>query len=128
MSENVLDALTEKVIGCAYTVHNDLGAGFFEKVYENALAIELKSHGIEAKRQVPVHVKYKGEVVGDYFADIVANDLLVLELKAVQTLSKAHEVQLVNYLCATGKDIGLLIDFGESVQVRRKYRVYRPNK
>ncbi len=126
MSDKIFDELTECVIGCAYTVHNILGPGFLENVYENALAIELKRQGVGSKRQVPVPVKYRGEVVGDYFADIVVNEELIVELKAVQAISKAHEVQLVNYLCATGKDVGLLINFGESVQMRRKHRVYRP--
>lgn len=126
MNEKELDVLAEKVIGCAYTVHNTLGPGFLEKVYENALAIELESQGIVVRQQVPIPVTYRGQIVGEYFADILAAGALILELKSVREISKEHEVQLVNYLSATGTDIGLLINFGESVQVRRKFRVYRP--
>lgn len=120
------EALTKKVIGCAYKVHNTLGAGFLEKVYENALRIELEQQGIKAAQQVPIRVHYEGQVVGDYYADLWVEDRVLVEIKAVQELTKAHEVQLVNYLTATGVDIGLLINFGPSVQVKRKYRQYKP--
>lgn len=126
MSEKDLDVLAEKVIGCAYTVHNTLGPGFLEKVYENALGIELKSQGIVVRQQVPIPVTYRGQSVGEYFADVLVAEALILELKAVREITTEHEVQLVNYLSATGIDIGLLINFGESVQVCRKFRVYRP--
>tara|TARA_R110001592_G_scaffold198073_9_gene446265 strand:- start:1025 stop:1405 length:381 start_codon:yes stop_codon:yes gene_type:complete len=125
MTEQKMNALTEKVIGCAYAVHNELGTGFLEKAYENSLSIELQEQGIASIQQVAMPVYYKGALVGEYFADLLVADTLVFELKAVQEISKIHEVQLVNYLCATGKDVGLLINFGESVQVRRKYRVFR---
>ncbi|MCW3788243.1 GxxExxY protein [Plebeiibacterium sediminum] len=119
--------LTHQIIKCAYKVHNTLGSGFLEKVYENALAIELKKLNLEVKIQSPVSVYYDDEVVGEYFADIIINNEIIIELKAVSEISKIHEVQLVNYLQATKIDIGLLINFGESVQIKRKYRVYQNN-
>jgi GxxExxY protein len=123
-----IQALTKTVIGCAYTVHNTLGSGFLEKVYENALRFELEEAGLKIKQNVPITVYYKDHPVGDYFADMVVNDTLILELKAVLQLAKEHEVQLVNYLNATGIEDGLLINFGESVQVKHKYRTYNPAK
>ena len=120
------EALTERVIRAAFNVHNALGPGFLEKVYENAMRIELIKQEINVKQQEPINVLYEGQLVGEYFADPFVEGRLVVELKAVQTLSKEHEVQLVNYLAATGIEIGLLINFGPSVQVRRKYRDYRP--
>ncbi|HNQ22664.1 MAG TPA: GxxExxY protein [Phycisphaerae bacterium] len=120
-----IDQLTEKVIGCAYRVHNELGAGFLEKVYENALRIELAEAGLRVQQQHPIPVVYHGEVVGEYFADLMVEDCLIVELKAVQSVGKEHEVQLVNYLAATGIDDGVLINFGSSVQVKRKFRRYK---
>jgi GxxExxY protein len=120
------DDLTQKIIGCAYTVHNSLGPGFLEKVYENALRIELEKLGLEVKQQEPIKVAYDGQVVGEYYADLWVDGRVVIELKAAQTLVKQHEVQLVNYLTATGIDCGLLLNFGPSVQVKRKFREYKP--
>jgi GxxExxY protein len=128
MTENAIDELTEKVIGCAFTVHNEVGSGFLEKVYENSLLIELRDQGVQASQQVSLPVHYKEQLVGEFFADLLVSEELIVELKAVQDLAKVHEVQLVNYLNAAGKDVGLLINFGESVQVRRKYRVYTAKK
>lgn len=104
------DDLTQKIIGCAYTVHNALGPGFLEKVYENALRIELEKLGLEVKQQEPINVTYDGQVVGEYYADLWVDERVVIELKAAQTLVKQHEVQLVNYLAATGIDCGLLLN------------------
>ena len=106
--------LTRRVIGCAYTVYNSLGAGFLESVYQNALLLELKEAGIHAASEVQLNVRYKNEVVGHFFADIIVEDVVIVELKAIEDLHKAHEAQLVNYLHATGKNIGLLINFGPS--------------
>ena len=117
--------MTERIIGAAYKVHKTLGHGFLEKVYRNSLVLELRKNGLEAQVEVPIEVRYEGVVVGEYFADIIVNNTVILELKAVEALTTAHEVQLVNYLTATGKDIGLLINFGKSVAVKRKYRLYR---
>ena len=112
--------LTEKIIGCAFKVYNQLGAGFLEKIYENALAIELKDAGLSAQQQYPIKVYYNESVIGDYIADIVVEDRVIIELKAVNNLAKAHEVQLVNYLKATKIEVGLLINFGDTISVKRK--------
>lgn len=120
------DDLTHKIIGCAYKVHNALGQGFLEKVYENSLRIELEKLGLRVKQKEPINVTYDGRVVGVYYADLWVNDRVIIELKAVQTLVKQHEAQLVNYLAATGIDCGLLLNFGPSVQVKRKFREYKP--
>ena len=120
------DDLTQKIIGCAYKVHNTLGPGFLEKVYENALRIELEKLGLRVKQQEPISVEYEGQVVGEYYADLWVDERVVVELKAAQALAKEHEVQLVNYLTATRIDLGLLLNFGSSVQVKRKFREYKP--
>lgn len=118
--------LTECIIGCAYKVYNKLGAGFLESVYERSLLIELRKSGIQAEAQKAINVYYEGELVGEFTADVVIDDLLIIELKALRTLGRPQEVQLVNYLKATGIPYGLLINFAEDkVEVRRKYRDYR---
>ena len=89
------DDLTQKIIGCAYKVHNTLGPGFLEKVYENALRIELEKIGLRVKQQEPINVNYEGQVIGEYYADLWVNERVLIELKAAQTLVKLHEVQLV---------------------------------
>ncbi len=111
------------MIGAAFAVHNQLGFGFLESVYEKALSIELAKSGIAHKTQFPVQVWYGGQIVGDFIADMVVEGALVIELKSVTSLTTAHEVQLVNYLTATKHDTGLLINFGPTnVDVKRKYR------
>jgi GxxExxY protein len=122
----VEDALTKAIIGAAYTVHNKLGHGFVEKVYENALRIELVKLGFSVRQQAPIKVFYEGEIVGDFFADLLVEGKVIVELKVVQALNKEHEVQLVNYLNATGIETGLLLNFGSSVQIKRKSRDYKP--
>jgi len=117
--------LTKKIIGCAFTVHNTLGAGFLEKVYEQALMLKLRVSGLVVESQVPLSVIYRDQIVGEYFADLIVEEKVICELKAVDVLKKAHEVQLVNYLVATGLDVGVVINFGDSVTVRRKYREYK---
>lgn len=112
--------LTEKIIKAAYKVHNVLGFGFLEKVYQNALAIELKKIGLNITAEAPLSVYYEDEPVGQYVADIIVEDKVILELKAVKQLAEIHEVQLVNYLKATDIEVGLLINFGHSVKVKRK--------
>ncbi len=115
--------LTEKIIGCAYRVYNTMGFGFLESVYEKCLLIELKAAGLNAVAQQPITVMYAGQHVGNFVADVVVEDEIILELKSVKCIHQAHEVQLVNYLVATGKDVGLLINFGENkVDVKRKIR------
>ena len=118
--------LTQIIIGCAYKVHRALGAGFREKVYENSLLIELLKAGLKVKQQEPIKVFYEGQVVGEFYADLWVDDRVVVEVKGVHALVKEHEIQLVNYLSATKIDIGLLITFGPSVQVKRKFREYTP--
>lgn len=105
--------LTEKVIGACFDVSNELGSGFLENVYEKALLISLKDKGLKAKGQVPLKVKYKGQIVGDYFADILVEENLVIELKAAKSLTSEHEAQLINYLKASGVKVGLLVNFGK---------------
>ena len=112
--------LTGQIIGASHTVHNEMGHGFLEKVYQNALVVELRSLGCKAKKEYPIKVKYKSHIVGDYFADILVEDKVIVEVKAVNQLSEIHEVQLVNYLRATGIEVGLLINFGNSVIVKRR--------
>lgn len=112
--------LTEKIIKAAYTVHNVLGFGFLEKVYQNALMIELRKTGLSILSEEPITVYYENEIVGEYVADIVVEGKVILELKAVKELTEIHEVQLVNYLKATGIEVGLLLNFGHSVQIKRK--------
>jgi GxxExxY protein len=106
------DELTQRVIGCAFEVSNTLGAGFFEKVYEKALCIELGRTGLDYECQQPVSVSYKDLLVGEYIADIIVEGRLLLELKALSTLGREHEAQLINYLKATGLTAGLLLNFG----------------
>ena len=111
--------LTNKIICAFYTVYNTLGHGFLEKVYENALVIELKALGFSVTQQEAVKVFYAGEQVGDYFADIIVNDLVILELKTAETLKAEHFAQLTNYLKATDKEVGLLLNFGSKPEFRR---------
>jgi len=118
------DVLTKKIIACAFKVHNKLGAGFLEKVYENSMVVELKMNGLKVEQQFPIPVFYENIQVGDYYADLLVNDEIIVELKAVENLTKQHEVQVVNYLNGIGHEIGLLINFGSSVSVKRKYRRY----
>ena len=117
-----VNQITERVIGCCFKVHKILGSGFLEKVYENALMIELERAGLRARQQSPIPVNYEGQRVGEYFADVLVEDMVICELKAGNGLNKEHELQLVNYLVATGIDVGLLINFGRSVTVKRKLR------
>jgi len=104
--------LTYKVIGCAMEVHRELGYGFLEKVYENAMMVQLKKEGVEAKQQQGVSVQFAGETVGEYFADILIEDKIIVELKAVDSLIKPHFAQVLNYLKATNIKVGLLLNFG----------------
>jgi GxxExxY protein len=115
--------LTERIIGCSFKVHNLLGFGFLEKVYENALAIELREGvGLSVQQQHPTPVYYRGRLVGEYYADLYIENKIIVEIKAVVKLLGEHEAQLVNYLQATNIDHGLLINFGPSVEIKHKYR------
>jgi len=116
-------ALTEKVIGCAMKVHRQLGSGFLESVYRNALAFELRRAGLSVELDKHITVKYEHVIVGDFIADLVVNEALICELKAATALSKVDEIQVVNYLTATNHDFGLLLNFGAaSLQFKRKHR------
>jgi GxxExxY protein len=112
--------ITEKIIGAAYKVHNTFGSGFLERVYQNSLVIELRTQGFSVDVEKPITVYYCDEVVVNYVADIIVDGKDLLEIKAVKELSKIHEVQLVNYLKATGIEVGLLINFGRSVSIKRR--------
>ena len=112
--------LTSKSIKAFYNVYNKLGFGFLEKVYENAMLIELKKFGLNVAKQVPVKVHYDNYLIGDYYADIIVNNKLILELKAMENLCEEHEAQLLNYLKATNIEIGLLFNFGKKPQFKRK--------
>lgn len=105
------DSLTQKIIGVCFAVHNELGAGFIEKVYENALRIALEQEGLIVRQQKPIIVHFRGQVVGEYLADLIVNDCVLIELKAVKRLSPEHQSQLINYLKATDIETGLLINF-----------------
>src|SRR5712692_3106422 len=118
--EEELNALTERIIGCAFKVANTLGAGFLEKVYENALVLELRKNGIKATPQQPINVYYNGVVVGEYFADILVEDAVLLELKATADHHDVFTAQCLNYLKATQKPICLLLNFGKPrVDIKR---------
>ena len=115
-----LNSLTEKIIGCVYTVSNKLGVGFLEKVYENALAIELSKTGLTVNPQMAIKVHYDGVVVGDFIAGLLINNSAIVELKAAKSLDESHTAQCMNYLKATGIKICLLVNFGKpKAEIRR---------
>ena len=121
-----VEVLIKTVMDCAGRIRRSLGPGYLESVYKNAMIVELKKNGLSYEIEKPISVFYDDVLVGDFKADIVVEGILILELKAVQILHMAHEIQLVNYLTATGIDDGLLINFGsEELQFKRKYRIYR---
>lgn len=114
------DDLTGRIIGTAFDIANELGHGFVESVYENALLVALNKRGLRAKRQVPLKVYYQQVIVGEFFADLLVEDEIIIELKCVQTLLPEHQAQLINYLKATGLETGLLLNFGKGrVQHKR---------
>ena len=114
---------THKIIGAAYKVFNKLGFGFLESVYKKGMIIELNNGDLKVEEEKPLKVYYDDHVIGDFYVDLFVEDEIVVELKSVEHLSKEHEVQLVNYLNALKKDVGLLINFGPSgVVVKRKFR------
>jgi len=117
------EKVTETIIGCAYRVYNKMGFGFLESVYEKCLLIEMRKAGLDIETQKSITVYYEGEVVGEFVADMLVNDAVIIELKSVSRIIKAHEVQLVNYLVATGKPVGLILNFGErKVEIKRKVK------
>lgn len=112
--------LTEQIIGAFYTVYSSLGYGFLENVYVKALMIELKKRSMTPRDELPIHVFYDGQLIGEYFADIVVNDLVILEVKAAKSLAAEHEAQLLNYLKATPYEVGLLLNFGPKPETKRR--------
>ena len=112
--------LTEKVIEIFYRVYNKLGYGFLEKVYENAMMIEFKKDGIQAVAQAAIKVLYEGEVIGEYYADVMVENKMIVEIKATKSLATEHEAQLLNYLKATDIEVGLLLNFGPKPEIKRK--------
>jgi GxxExxY protein len=119
-TEFIHQELSSEIIKCFYKVYNTLGFGFLEKVYENALRLELIKNGLRVEKQMPITVYYEDHVVGEYFADLVVEKKIILELKAAEDLCEEHELQLINYLKATDYEIGLLLNFGKKPEVRRK--------
>jgi GxxExxY protein len=120
MEEYKYKDLTDKIIQAFYRVYNELGFGFLENVYQNALYFELLDRGFTVEAQKAIDVYYQAQLVGKYKADLVVNDLIILELKAVDFLVVEHELQLINYLKATDKEVGLLLNFGMKPEIRRK--------
>lgn len=112
--------ITDKIIKAFYHVYNVLGFGFLEKVYENAMLLELNSIGLHCEKQKPIEVYYKSKKIGEYFADIIVEDKVIVELKAAEGLIEEHEAQLTNYLKATKIEVGLLLNFGKTPQIKRK--------
>ena len=110
----LFEEITHKIIGAAFNVYKELGYGFLEKVYENSLLIELRLKGLKAENQQPIRIFYKGETVGDYIADILVEEKVIVELKAEKEYNPKHEAQLINYLRATKLKVGLLINFGSN--------------
>jgi len=111
--------ITEKIIKAFFKVYNTLGYGFLEKVYENALIIELKKMGFHISQQYNIKVYYDGKIVGDYFTDIIVDNNVIVELKAAEGLREEHKTQLINYLKATDKEVGLLLNFGKTPEFKR---------
>lgn len=120
MKEGDINNITSKIIRAYYTVYNTLGFGFLEKVYENAMVIELQRVGLTGRRQVPLKVEYGEVIVGEYYADIIVENSVILELKASEYIHESHEAQLLNYLRATNIEYGLLLNFGKEPQIKRK--------
>ena len=119
MTEILHKELSESILKVFYEVYNELGYGFLEKVYQNAMYLELKSQGFKVEPQKQIKVYYKNELVGDFFADLLINGVIILELKACESLVKANYVQTLNYLKATNIEIGLLLNFGEKPEIKR---------
>ena len=115
-----LDRITERIIGCVYEVSNILGSGFFEKVYENALTLELRNNGLKVKQQHGIQVRYDGVVVGEFAADLLVEGKIIIELKATKALDDIHMAQCLNYLKATDLSVCLLVNFGKpKAEIRR---------
>ena len=115
-----LNSITEKIIGAAFAVSNTLGSGFLEKVYENAMFLEILKSNLSVLKQYPLHVYYEYQIVGEYFADLIVEDQVIVEIKAIRELNEIHQAQLMNYLAACNKRCGLLINFGKPrIEIKR---------
>ena len=125
-----VEKIISDIIQAAYDVRSLLLPGFLEKVYENAMLIELRNKGYRVKQQVPIDVRYKGYQVGEYIADLIVEDSVIIEIKAAKNIDVSHEIQTVCYLTATGIDNGIVVNFGnpQGIQIRRKYRTYDSTK
>lgn len=125
--------LTKAILGCAFEVSNQLGAGFLESVYQKAMQVALRSHGLATHVEHPIKVMFQGECVGDFYADILVENKVIVELKAVKALAPEHQAQVVNYLNATGIEVGLLINFGnpkleyKRFSMSKKFQAEAPN-
>lgn len=126
LGKEEVNSLTERIIGSAYRVHNELGPGFLEKVYENALAHELSKAGLSVGQQQHYQVIYDGVCVGEYVADVIVDSTVLLELKVARAINEAHIAQCLNYLAVTQLPIGLVLNFGRSVNVKRLLRTSSP--
>ncbi len=124
MTEILERELSHAVLGCAFAVHNELGSGFLERVYQNALAHELRKRGLHAEVQRPIAVYYDGVLVGEYYADIVVEGKMVLELKACERITPVHEAQLLHYLKATGFTLGYILNFGAGQKLEYRRMVW----
>ena len=120
MNNYIHSEITEQIIKCFYKVYNTLGYGFLEKVYENALFFELKKSGLFVEKQKQIKVFYENQQVGEYYADLIVSESVIVELKAAESLCEEHEFQLINYLKATDIEVGLLLNFGKEPQMKRK--------
>ena len=122
------DDLTQSIIGCAFEVINELGSGFLESVYENAMVLALSEAGLPVQSQVPVPVMFRGKRVGDFYADLLVDEKVIVELKAVRAIIPEHQAQIINYLNATGIEVGLLINFGNpKLELKRFTRSRKPH-
>src|SRR5215204_3537813 len=120
MSELLHGEVTKPIIKAFYHVYNTLGYGFLERVYENSLAISIRKAELKVEQQKPINVYFEGEAVGEYFADLIVADCVIIELKAVEAIEESHEAPLLNYLKATDIEVGLLVNFGPKLEFRRK--------
>ncbi|MEK7272006.1 MAG: GxxExxY protein [Nitrospirota bacterium] len=118
--EFLYEEITKKIIKCFYKIYDELGSGFLESVYEKALMIELKDIGLKADNQKSLDVYYKNQLVGEFKSDIIAEDKIIIEIKSVTKLTAQHEAQLINYLKATGIKVGLLVNFGDKLEFKRR--------
>ena len=119
------EEITERIVQGFFAVYNALGYGFLERVYENALAIELRERGLKVQQQAPISVAYKGRQIGEYYADMLVEECVIVELKAAEALRDENFAQLVNYLRATNLEVGMLINFGPKPEVRRKLFIHK---